>query len=108
MWVAVLVWDQRDFDRLVPGLNHECARTLQLDFRMAPGRDAPVLNLRPGSLLLALWLQLGQAVADETEFRRCNECPTWFAYGNGAGKKRSALYCSDRCRQAGYRRRQRA
>ena len=63
----------------------------------------PLLSVVPESLNSALWLQFGQAVSANTQLQRCATCPTWFSYGTGTGRRKSAHYCSDRCRKAAFR-----
>jgi hypothetical protein len=63
----------------------------------------PNLWLQPLSLLSAMWLQFAQAVASGSQLRRCAVCPNWFVFGTGTGRRKSAYYCSDRCRKAAHR-----
>ena len=65
----------------------------------------PLFSITPRSLEDALWLQFKIAVANNTQLQQCTECPTWFAYGTGTGRRKSALYCSPKCSKAAYRRR---
>lgn len=75
--------------------------------RLKPSRainTPPTFSIVPDSLGSALWLQFSQAVSANLMLRRCAVCPTWFAYGTGTGRRKSAHYCSDRCRKAAHRR----
>ena len=63
----------------------------------------PNLEIVPNSLISAIWLQFAQQVASSTGLRQCNWCSTWFVFGTGTGRRKSAHYCSDRCRQANHR-----
>ena len=65
--------------------------------------DRVSLSIIPADLLSAIWLQFGQAVSSNTQLQRCLWCGTWFAYGTGTGRRKSAHYCSDRCRKASHR-----
>lgn len=65
----------------------------------------PILSLAPYDLEAGLWLQFAQAVSANGQLQRCAVCPTWFAYGTGTGRRKSAHYCSDRCRKAAHRQR---
>ncbi len=68
------------------------------------GRGAPpALAMVPASLLSAIYLQLGQTVANANDVTQCRWCATWFVHGTGTGRRRTALYCSDRCRKAAFR-----
>lgn len=64
----------------------------------------PSFALVPDSLFSALWLQFAQAVTINLQLRRCVTCPTWFAFGTGTNRRKSAHYCSDKCRKAAHRR----
>ena len=66
--------------------------------------ENPSFHISPNELITALWLQLAQSVSANTNLRRCAWCPTWFAYGTGTGRRKSAHYCADRCRKAAHRR----
>ena len=68
----------------------------------------PLFAITPRSLKDALWLQFKIAVSNNTQLQQCTECPTWFAYGAGTGRRKSALYCSPKCSKAAYRRRKAA
>ena len=70
--------------------------------------DHPALYIEPDDLLSAMFLQFTQAVSGNADLRRCAWCPTWFAYGTGTGRRKSAHYCSDRCRKAAHKHRKEA
>jgi len=57
-------------------------------------------ELRPASLLDALWLQLGQAVTANVQFRQCERCGQFFVAGPGTGRRLDAKFCSDEHRIA--------
>jgi hypothetical protein len=66
----------------------------------------PRLNLvlQPQSLLGALWLQFAAAVDAQKSFSRCPRCGVMFEVSRDtSGKRRSARFCSVRCRVANYR-----
>ena len=65
------------------------------------------LHLVPNSLLSGIWLQLCLAITEDAKLCRCNNCGKWFRYGSGTGRRRTAMYCSNRCRQAAHRARSR-
>jgi hypothetical protein len=68
-----------------------------------PGKKDPSLNFVPGHLLAAMWLQFGQAVSSSANLRSCTWCSTWFVFGTGTGRRKSAHFCSDNCRKASHR-----
>ena len=57
-------------------------------------------ELRPASLLDALWLQLGQALTADVQFRKCEHCTEFFVAGRGTGRRLDAKFCSDEHRIA--------
>ena len=80
-------------------------RLAPIDIRFDKAWDAtfPSLFIKPKDLLAAMWLQIAQAVSKQTDLRKCLHCPTWFTYGPGTGRRKTAFYCSDRCRRAAHR-----
>jgi hypothetical protein len=64
----------------------------------------PVVRIEPSNLLIALWLQFGEAFCRNQLFRRCPTCGTWFEVADGKAR-RSRLYCSEGCRSKAYRER---
>jgi len=61
---------------------------------------APKWELRPKSLLDALWLQLGQALTRGARLRQCEHCGDWFETGRRTGRRLDAKFCSDEHRIA--------
>jgi hypothetical protein len=57
-------------------------------------------ELRPATLLDALWLQLGQAVTSEAHFQQCEHCGEFFVAGRGTGRRLDAKFCCDEHRIA--------
>jgi len=57
-------------------------------------------ELRPATLLDALWLQLGQALTSDVQFRQCERCGILFEAGRGTGRRLDAKFCSDEHRIA--------
>jgi hypothetical protein len=60
-----------------------------------PVTNAPKWELRPKTLLDALWLQCGQALTSGAQFRQCEHCGTWFEVGRGTGRRADAKFCSE-------------
>lgn len=63
------------------------------------------LHIVPRSLIGAIWLQFAQAIDGRKEYRRCEECRTWFELSPDIART-SKLYCSNACRSRAYRKRQ--
>jgi hypothetical protein len=61
-------------------------------------------KITPLSLLGAMWLQLGDAIAEGKEFRRCRMCDSWFFVPEG-GRTARRVFCSDTCKAKDYRQR---
>ncbi len=70
-----------------------------------PGNQAKLnLVLQPQSLLGALWLQFANAVDGRKKFQWCDTCRLPFEVSREIlGRRRSARFCSTRCRVAQYR-----
>jgi hypothetical protein len=58
------------------------------------------LQVTPTNLLGAMWLQLGGEITHGTKFKTCKTCPTWFPVGPGTNNRVTREYCSNRCRTA--------
>jgi len=61
---------------------------------------APRWELRPNTLLDALWLQFGQALTSGSQIRQCQHCADWFEAGRGTGRRLDAKFCCDEHRTA--------
>jgi hypothetical protein len=61
---------------------------------------APKIQLAVSSLLSALWLQLGQAVAGGAMVRACQQCGSLFECGPGTDRRLDAKFCTDEHRIA--------
>lgn len=63
-----------------------------------------IVVMEPQSLLGAVWLQFAAAVDADKSFAKCPQCGVPFEVSRDSnGKRRSARFCSDRCRVAHYR-----
>ncbi len=101
----VQVWHSceqtNDFESIAQDWNHHLS-SARVVFKKFPGVPRPRLLLEPESLRDGMFLQLANAISGNSLLRRCICCPTWFAYGTGTGRRKSAHYCSDRCRKAAF------
>jgi hypothetical protein len=59
---------------------------------------------QPDSLLGALWLQFGAAVAQAKQFRQCETCGKWFEVSPQVART-NRVFCSTACRSRAYRNR---
>jgi hypothetical protein len=89
-------------EALREGLNTELQASVERGLFWDAGRGALALRDRPRSLWGAMCLQLAQAVAGDTHWRRCAGCGRWFELAPGL-KKASAFVCSPACRSLAYR-----
>lgn len=64
--------------------------------------NRPALYVEPSDLWSAMHLQFAQMISADAQLQRCATCPTWFTFGTGTGRRKSAHYCSDRCRKAAW------
>ncbi len=115
---AVDLWTEAkktgDFRRLIKEFNHfdppfpdmpdAAPIQLRLIDSLEPG-EPPLLAVVPEDLVAALWFQFAEAVAGRVKIQHCRVCPRWFTYGPGTSHRKSAQYCSDRCRKAAHRQR---
>ena len=111
-WITVMVsalelWEAglktQDLSGLIFGFNARADMQAHVRFNRSWDDSHPALYIVPNNLLAAMWLQFAQAVSTQTDLRRCLHCPTWFTYGPGTGRRKTAFYCSDRCRRAAHR-----
>jgi hypothetical protein len=68
------------------------------------GLDEISLRPMPTTLLEAMWLQFGQAVASNRSLRKCRHCGTWFDLSPKAARI-DKVFCSEACKARAYRRR---
>ena len=104
---AVALWDKGkktgDLSELIEMFNEGPRGISFIGLAPTVAPERPALHITPRHLLAGMWLQFGQAVSANMQLKRCLQCPTWFAYGTGTGRRKSGLYCSDRCRKAAHR-----
>ena len=105
MRTAVERHERGDIDDMI-GSGWSIARA-RLKFDHIPGRDAPNYFIQPESLNDAMWFQFARYKSAGMNIKKCAQCPTWFPFGTGTGRRKSAMYCSDRCRKAAYEKRRR-
>jgi hypothetical protein len=74
----------------------------RIDVRLAfnPITRRPQYIFTPPTLVNALWLELGQAVTSDAQWRQCVHCGGWFEAGPGTGRRADARFCSDEHRIA--------
>lgn len=85
-----------ELDRLY--LTLDPSATVRIAISERPRR--PYVSLVPKSLLGAIHLQLVMAITEATHFKKCEQCPNWFPQGRGTGNRSTRRFCSDRCRVA--------
>jgi hypothetical protein len=80
---------------------HLCAAQLSDD--TTSERFGATFAVYPEGLLGALWLQFARAIADNPEYRRCEDCG--YDFEITGDKRADARYCSPACRLRAHRKR---
>jgi hypothetical protein len=62
----------------------------------------PLLEIKVGTLRIALWVQLAQAIVQPADYRRCKTCGRWFAVPDDL-RKADQVFCQDACKSKDYR-----
>ena len=75
---------------------------ISLVLRKSFDNTQPALYLSPANLTNAMELQFFQTISSNLQVQRCAVCPKWFTFGAGTGRRKSAHYCSDRCRKTAW------
>ena len=100
-------WDQNrkrgDLVPLVEAFNRRRRIRVEVVLKKSGDPSRASLHITPDYLLSAMWLQFAQSVSTNAHLRCCAWCPTWFVFGTGTGRRKSAHYCSDKCRKAAHR-----
>jgi hypothetical protein len=68
--------------------------TMTMRIAVDPTTRKPRLQIRPPSLLDALWIQLGQKLSGSGIFRVCQHCGQLFEAGASTGRRADAKFCS--------------
>ncbi len=109
---AIRTWNdgkQRgDLTRLIKIFDEQVKGRTAVKLGKAWEVDQLALHIVPETLLSAIWLQFAQAVSVNTLLRQCALCSTWFTYGSGTGRRKSAHFCSSRCQKAAWKKRKEA
>jgi len=85
-----------------PSSPYQASRSSSIEAQVIwdPASEGPKWELRPSTLLDALWLQLGQALTAGAQIRQCEHCGNWFEAGRGTGRRLDAKFCCDEHRTA--------
>lgn len=102
---SVLFAESGNLDAFVRAWNQGNMARLAVTFDPVIADGRPTMRITPQTLHDALWLQVAQSLSSATGLRQCVECGSWFVFGTGTGRRKSADYCSDRCRKAAWRHR---
>jgi len=76
---------------------HQATQSSSLEAQVIwdPATMVPRWELRPRTLLDALWLQFGQALTRGGRISQCQHCGNWFEAGRNTGRRLDAKFCSD-------------
>lgn len=77
--------------------------TVRHELREIDGKVTRILV--PMSLTHFFWIQFAEHLESGAATVRCENCGKWFSRGAGKGRQ-DKKYCSDKCRQAAFVRRQ--
>lgn len=88
---------------LFEALSSHWVSTIFPRLTIPPYADSPQLTLQPSTLLGYMLLEAGMLMSGNTRLTRCVHCGKVFMSGVDGGKRRSAIYCSNRCRVAEQR-----
>jgi hypothetical protein len=69
--------------------------------RLIPGKPSQFV-LQPPSLWAYMWLEFGLHISNQTGLRQCEWCGTWFPFGTGLSRRKTAKFCGDKCRKASH------
>ena len=113
--MALLKWLQiaggKDLAAAMAAVNNAFAGSrglnLRPSMRLAGPRSSPHIHLRAPSLLIYMFLEMATAVALGARVAACEKCGRVFLTGPLTGRRSHAQYCSDRCRVAAMRARNR-
>ena len=97
--------EEKDLNGFVKAWNRLSMVRLVVKFDPVIADGRPFMRITPQTLHDALWLQVAQSLSSATGLRRCKQCDAWFVFGTGTGRRKSADYCSDRCRKSAWRHR---
>jgi hypothetical protein len=94
----------------VNAVNEAIAAHRSFNLRPALGlvRKSPQLTLGCESLTAFMLMEVAMFVAHGVREAHCQRCNTLFVTGRLTGRRSHAKYCSDRCRMAAMRERQKA
>jgi hypothetical protein len=84
-------------------INRALSGTVSPRLLWSEDRSRLELHPYPESLCGALWFQFARAVANDTRFRRCRVCGTWFELSARTARS-DKIYCSNTCRTRAFRR----
>lgn len=87
------------FDRIIPDLS------IRPDLKLRRGNDSDevLMTLRCSNLAGFMTMELAAIMADNAQVLRCIHCNNVFTAGVGGARKKTAHYCSNRCRVAAQR-----
>ena len=85
------------FDKLLPDLS------IHPDLKIRPGSNEIEMTLRCNNLAGFMTMELAAIVAGNAQVLRCIHCNNIFTAGVGGARKKTAHYCSNKCRVAAQR-----
>lgn len=102
---AVILWERGAEEPFIQAWNATKLGQISIKLVCRGQKETPGLAMVPSSLESAMYIQLAQAITGNRGLQRCLWCATWFLFGAGTGRRKSAHYCSDHCRKVAHRHR---
>jgi hypothetical protein len=103
---AVDLFEAGDLSALSHGFSIGGWGRLRTELRPQPASKLAIVWV-PSSLIQFLWLQLALYAVGDAQLFRCEQCGHPFLVGSRTGRRSKAKYCSNTCRLAAFRERQR-
>lgn len=110
---CVKTWDkvqsgeavEKEMQRLQVTVSNNLRGRVRVAFSRDPERIGGfLLQIKPNTLLGALWLQLAETISGCRKHRACAACRNWFEVSPEMFRK-NRVYCSEECRSRAYRKR---
>ena len=85
------------FEKILPEFS------IRPDLKISPGTNDVALTLRCSNLAGFMTMELAAIIAGNAQVLRCIHCNNIFTTGVGGARKKTAHYCSNKCRVAAQR-----
>ena len=104
---AVDLWrglqESGNIEYLIEILSREAVYSADIVLRLVNDPLRAAIYLRPEELLIGIWMQFLECIANNARLKQCARCQKWIAYGSGMSHRESAKFCSSVCRQVSWK-----